>query len=59
MIKFGGTDKHGIATYFLSKESEVADLPKGGLVRHGSSAFVIKASKVFMYDEESDEWLEI
>ena len=56
MIKKVGGNAYGVVEFILSSETEVDDLPKGGLVAQGSTAFVIENSSVYMYDEENDVW---
>ena len=56
MIKIVDQNRFGVVNYVVGTEAEVDDLPKGGLVAQGSTAFVLENSKVFMYDEEKDIW---
>ena len=56
MIKVVSQNHLGVVNYVIGTETEVADLPKGGLVAQGSTAFVIATSNVYMYDEEKDSW---
>ena len=56
MIKKVGGNAYGVVEFILSSVAEVDDLPKGGLVAQGSTAFVIHGSLVYMYDEEKDSW---
>ena len=56
MIKIVDQNRFGVVNYVVGTEAEVDDLPKGGLVAQGSTAFVIATSNVYMYDEENDEW---
>ena len=56
MIKKVGGNAYGVVEFILSSVTEVDDLPKGGLVAQGSTAFVIENSSVYMYDEEANEW---
>ena len=56
MIKKVGGNAYGVVEFILSSVTEVDDLPKGGLVAQGSTAFVIDGSLVYMYDEEKDSW---
>ena len=56
MIKKVGGNAYGVVEFILSSVTEVDDLPKGGLVAQGSTAFVIATSNVYMYDEEKDTW---
>lgn len=56
MIKKVGGNAYGVVEFILSSVTEVDDLPKGGLVAQGSTAFVIDGSLVYMYDEENDVW---
>ena len=46
-------------SYIVGRESEIAELPKDGVVAQGSTAFVIATSNVFMYDEEANVWKQI
>ena len=56
MIKVVSQNHFGVVNYIVGTEAEVDDLPKGGLVAQGSTAFVIATSNVYMYDEEKDLW---
>ena len=56
MIKIVDQNHLGVVNYVVSTEAEIANLPKGGLVAQGSTAFVIENSSVYMYDEEKDSW---
>ena len=56
MIKKVGGNAYGVVEFILSSVTEVVELPKGGLVAQGSTAFVIATSNVYMYDEEKDSW---
>lgn len=56
MIKIVDQNRFGVVNYIVGTEEEIANLPKDGLVGQGSTAFVIATSKVFMYDEEANEW---
>ena len=56
MIKIIDQNRFGVVNYVVGTEAEVDDLPKGGLVAQGSTAFVIENSSVYMYDEEEDTW---
>ena len=56
MIKKVGGNAYGVVEFILSSVTEVDDLPKGGLVAQGSTAFVIDGSLVYMYDEEENAW---
>ena len=56
MIKKVGGNAYGVVEFILSSVAEVDDLPKGGLVAQGSTAFVIENSSVYMYDDEAIEW---
>lgn len=56
MIKVVSQNHLGVVNYVIGTEVEIADLPKGGLVAQGSTAFVIATSNVYMYDEEKDSW---
>ena len=59
MIKVVSQNHLGVVNYVVGTEAEIADLPKGGLVAQGSTAFVIENSSVYMYDEENDVWKDI
>lgn len=59
MIKVVDQNKFGVVSYIVGRESEIAELPKDGIVGQGSTAFVIATSSVFMYDEEADIWKQI
>lgn len=59
MIKIVDRNRFGIVSYVVSREAEIADLPKDSLVGQGSTAFVIETSAFYMYDEEANEWKEI
>ena len=56
MIKIVDQNRFGVVNYVVGTEAEVDDLPKGGLVAQGSTAFVINGSLVYMYDEEENAW---
>ena len=56
MIKIIDQNRFGVVNYVVGTEAEVDDLPIGGLVAQGSTAFVIATSNVYMYDEEKDTW---
>ena len=56
MIKIVDQNHLGVVNYVIGTEAEIANLPKGGLVAQGSTAFVIENSSVYMYDEENDVW---
>ena len=56
MIKIVDQNHLGVVNYVVGTEAEVKELPKGGLVAQGSTAFVIATSNVYMYDEEKDLW---
>ena len=56
MIKIVDQNHLGVVNYVVGTEAEIANLPKGGLVAQGSTAFVIENSSVYMYDEENDVW---
>ena len=56
MIKIIDQNRFGVVNYVVGTEAEVDDLPKGGLVAQGSTAFVINGSLVYMYDEEENAW---
>ena len=56
MIKVVDQNHLGVVNYVIGTEAEIANLPKGGLVAQGSTAFVIENSSVYMYDEENDVW---
>ena len=56
MIKIVDQNRFGVVNYVVGTVDEIAELPKGGLVAQGSTAFVIKGSLVYMYDEEKDSW---
>ena len=56
MIKIIDQNRFGVVNYVVGTEAEVDDLPKGGLVAQGSTAFVIATSNVYMYDEEKNSW---
>ena len=59
MINIVGKNAYGVVEYRASSESEIAELPKGGLVAQGSTCFVIETSSVYMYNAEKDEWQKI
>lgn len=59
MIKMTNRNSFGVVEYVVSSESEVAELPKDGLVAQGSTCFVIETSSVFMYNAEANEWQQI
>lgn len=54
MIKLMKTSGFNFVEYIVSKESEIAELPKN--VGQGSTAFVIATSTTYMFDEEDKEW---
>ena len=54
MIKVVKTSGFNIVDYVVSREEEIADLPK--TVGQGSTAFVIATSTAYMFDEEDKEW---
>ena len=56
MINMTGRNAYGVVQYTASSESEIAELPKGGLVAQGSSCFVLETSNVYMYNAETNEW---
>ena len=56
MIKIIDQNRFGVVNYVVGTVDEIAELPKGGLVAQGSTAFVIENSSVYMYDEENDVW---
>ena len=56
MIKIVDQNRFGVVNYVVGTETEIAELPKKGLVAQGSTAFVIATSNVYMYDEEKDSW---
>lgn len=56
MIKIVDQNHLGVVNYVVGTEAEIVNLPKGGLVAQGSTAFVIATSNVYMYDEEKDSW---
>lgn len=56
MIKVVDQNRFGVVNYVVGTIDDLAELPKGGLVAQGSTAFVIATSKVYMYDEEKDSW---
>ena len=56
MIKIIDQNRFGVVNYVVGTVDEIAELPKGGLVAQGSTAFVIATSNVYMYDEEKDSW---
>lgn len=54
MIKIVTEKGRGVVEYVLSRPEEVEELPKNA--KHGSTAFVIATSTVYMFDEEVKEW---
>lgn len=54
MIKVVKTYGYNMIDYVVSKEEEIAELPKS--VGQGSTAFVIATSTVYMFDEEDKQW---
>mgnify|MGYP003410627543 FL=1 len=56
MINIVGKNAYGVVEYRVSNESEVAELPKDGLVAQGSSCFVLETSNVYMYNAETNKW---
>ena len=54
MIKVVKTYGYNMIDYVVSKEEEIAELPKN--VGQGSTAFVIATSTVYMFDEEDKTW---
>ena len=54
MIKVFKTYGYNMIDYVVSKEEEIAELPKN--VGQGSTAFVIATSTVYMFDEEDKTW---
>ena len=56
MIKVVDQNRFGVVNYVVGTVDEIAELPKDGLVAQGSTAFVIKGSLVYMYDEEENVW---
>ena len=56
MIKVVDQNHLGVVNYVVGTEAEIVNLPKGGLIAQGSTAFVIATSNVYMYDEEKDSW---
>ena len=54
MIKIVKTYGYNMIDYIVSKEEEIAELPKN--VGQGSTAFVIATSTVYMFDEEDKTW---
>ena len=59
MVKIVDQNRFGVVSYIVSTEAEIAELPKDGIARQGSTAFVIATSNVFMYDEEANAWKQI
>lgn len=57
MIKVTGRTPFGVVEYTVSKEDEVEKLPT--TVGHGSTAFVMESSSVYMFDEEDKTWKQI
>jgi hypothetical protein len=57
MIKIVAEKGRSVVEYILSRPEEVEELPK--TAKHGSTAFVIATSTVYMFDEEIKEWKEI
>ena len=56
MINIVGKNAYGVVEYRVSNESEVAKLPKDGLVAQGSTCFVMETSSVYMYNAETNKW---
>lgn len=54
MIRIVAEKSRGVIEYVLSRPEEVEELPK--TAKHGSTAFVIATSTVYMFDEEAKEW---
>ena len=54
MIKVVKTYGYNMIDYIVSKEEEIAELPKN--VGQGSTAFVIATSTAYMFDEEAKQW---
>ena len=54
MIKVVKTYGYNMIDYVVSKEEEIAELPKN--VGQGSTAFVIATSTAYMFDEEDKQW---
>ena len=54
MIKVVKTYGYNMIDYVVSKEEEIAELPKN--VGQGSTAFVIATSSAYMFDEEDKQW---
>ena len=54
MIRIVAEKSRGVIEYVLSRPEEVEKLPK--TAKHGSTAFVIATSTVYMFDEEAKEW---
>lgn len=54
MIKVVKTYGYDMIDYVVSKEEEIAELPKN--VGQGSTAFVIATSTAYMFDEEDKTW---
>jgi hypothetical protein len=57
MIKITGRTPFGVVEYTVSSEAEVEKLPT--TVGHGSTAFVMESSSVYMFDEEDKTWKQI
>lgn len=57
MIKITGRTPFGVVEYTVSFDSEVEKLPT--TVGHGSTAFVMESSSVYMFDEEDKTWKQI
>lgn len=57
MIKVTGRNPFGKVEYTVSTEAEVKDLPV--TVGHGSTAFIMESSSVYMFDEEDKTWKQI
>lgn len=57
MIKITGRTPFGVVEYTVSSEAEVEKLPT--TVGHGSTAFVMESSSVYMFDEEEKVWKQI
>ena len=57
MIKITGRTPFGVVEYTVSSEAEVEKLPT--TVGHGSTAFVMENSSVYMFDEEEKVWKQI
>jgi hypothetical protein len=57
MIKITGRTPFGVVEYTVSFDAEVEKLPT--TVGHGSTAFVMESSSVYMFDEEDKTWKQI